>query len=134
LSSDRPRLRTFLDTGVPDSVGEVLSKHNHEVIFHRDVLPEKTVDAVVCATALAHEAILVGIDKDMKQFPRRFGISQNSDRFNRLSIIRLCCNEVLAAKRLDQAMTVEHEWNVSAEKVARRLWVDVAPHFLRSNR
>jgi hypothetical protein len=75
----------------------------------------------------------------MKQFPRRFGISRTGssgdDRFARLSIIRLCCLETLAAKRLDQAMTfVEHEWVVSEDKVARRLWVEIGPHHLRSNR
>jgi hypothetical protein len=29
---------------------------------------------------------------------------------------------------------IEHEWDVSEEKVARRLWVDVGPHHIRTNR
>jgi predicted nuclease of predicted toxin-antitoxin system len=97
---------------VPDSVGEVFKDSEHAVIYHRDVLPDKAPDPVVCATALANNAILVAIDSDMKQFPRRFGISRGSDRFAGLSIIRICCNEVLASKRLAQAMSlIEHEWN-----------------------
>jgi len=133
--SERPHLRAFLDAGVPDSVGHVFKDNGHYVMFHRDALPDKTADPVVCATALANEAILVAIDSDMKQFPRKFGISRSGDRFARLSIIRICCNEVLAPKRIGQAMSfIEHEWNVSEEKVARRLWVEIGPHHLRSNR
>jgi predicted nuclease of predicted toxin-antitoxin system len=135
LSPDRPQLRTLLDAGVPDSVADVLKERGHHVILYREVLPEGEPDTVVCATALANDAILVAIDGDMKQLARRFGQSVKSERFKRLSIIRLCCNEVLAAKRLGQAMTlIEHEWAVSEEKVARRLWIDIGPHFVRSNR
>jgi predicted nuclease of predicted toxin-antitoxin system len=135
LNARRPRLKTFLDAGVPDSVGATLEKHGHEVLYYRDVLPEKTADAIVCATALANEAILVAMDSDMKQFPKRFGISQSSSRFDRLNIMRLCCSEVLAAKRLDQAMTlIEHERIFSGEKSARRLWIEIGAHHLRSNR
>jgi predicted nuclease of predicted toxin-antitoxin system len=66
--AERPRLRVFLDAGVPDSVGDVFLKYGHEVIYHRNALPEKTVDKLVCVTALAREAILVGIDRDMRSF------------------------------------------------------------------
>lgn len=135
MSLKRPHLRVFLDAGVPDSVANVFKSSGHTAILHREALLEKTPDDVVCATALANDAILVAIDADMKGLAKRFGISSGSDRFARLSIIRICCNEVLASKRLDQAMSfVEHEWTISAEKVARRLWVDIGPHWLRSNR
>ena len=135
MSARRPHLKTFLDAGAPDSIGDVLKKYGHHVIFHREALPEKTSDALVCAAALANDSILVALDSDMKQFPKRFGISQSSNRFERLSLIRICCNEVLAAKRLEQAMSfIEHEWNVSEEKTSRRLWVEIGPHHLRSNR
>lgn len=112
----------------------MLKQSNHRTILHREALPDGTADAVVCSTALANGAILVAIDRDMKQLSKRFGIG-SSDRFARLSLIFLCCNETLAAKRLQQAMSfIEHEWNVSEEKAARRLWVDIGPHFLRTNR
>jgi predicted nuclease of predicted toxin-antitoxin system len=112
-----------------------LSGRGHEVIYHRDLLPEKTPDQVVAATALANGAILVAIDHDMKQIAQRYGMTPRGDRFAKLSLIRLCCDEVLAAKRLEHAITlVEHEWAVSEEKTARRMWIDIAAHFLRSNR
>jgi hypothetical protein len=135
LTAERPKLRVFLDAGVPDSVGVVFSKNEHDVFYYRDYLPEKVADKHVCAQALTLGATLVGIDRDLKQFPTRFGVSQNSDRFKKLSIIRLCCNETLANKRLQQAMTlIEHEWAVSGEGAVHRLWVDVGPHHMRTNR
>ena len=120
---------------MPDSVGRALMARGHTVIFHRDVLAEKTPDEVVAATALANDAILVAIDRDMRQIARRYGIGHGSDRFGRLSLIHLCCDEVQAAKRLGQAMSfIEHEWNISLQKVARRMWVDIDLHFLRTHR
>ena len=128
------RCRRCTSVGL-EPVGAVFEKNDHHVIYYRDVLPEKIADQVVCATALARDAILVGTDRDMKEFPRRFGVAPNSDRFKRLSIVRVCCNETLASKRVEQEMTlIEHEWIVSEEKVARRLWVDVGAHHIRTNR
>jgi predicted nuclease of predicted toxin-antitoxin system len=128
-------LRVLLDAGVPVQVGRVFEDYKHFVIYHKDVLPERTPDEAVCAAAMANSAILVAIDGDMKQIARRFGVTPRGERFNRLNIIRLACNEVLASKRLEQAMSlIEHEWHVSDEKMARRLWVDVGAHHIRSNR
>jgi predicted nuclease of predicted toxin-antitoxin system len=135
LDPDRPVLRVFLDAGVPDSVADVLSDRGHFVILYRQALAEKAGDDVVCTTALANDAILLAIDPDMKSFPKRYGISKGSDRYSRLSLIWIGCNEVLAAKRLDQAMRlIEHEWNFSEEKAARRLWIEIGPHHIRTMR
>jgi predicted nuclease of predicted toxin-antitoxin system len=80
-------------------------------------LPEGEPDTVVCATALANDAILVAIDGDMKQLARRFGQSVKSERFKRLSVIRLCCNEVLA-KRLGQA---RKKWRADCGSILARI-------------
>ena len=99
------------------------------------MLGEKIDDDVVCTTALANDAILLAIDPDMKAFPKRYGISKGSPRYSRLSLIWIGCNEVLAAKRLEQAMTlIEHEWKISEEKAARRLWIEISPHHIRTMR
>jgi hypothetical protein len=98
-------------------------------------LPERIDDDVVCTTALANDAILLAIDPDMKRFPKRYGISHGSPRYANLSLIWIGCNEVLAAKRLEQAMSlIEHEWKVSDEKAARRLWIEIGPHHIRTYR
>ncbi|RUW72010.1 MULTISPECIES: DUF5615 family PIN-like protein [unclassified Mesorhizobium] len=135
MNAANGQFRVLLDAGVPDSVGKVFARYGHMVIYHRDVLPEQTVDEVVCATALANDAILVAIDGDMKQMAKQYGVTPQGDRFNNLHIIRLCCNEVLASKRLEHSLTlIDHEWTFAAAKVARRMWVDVCPHQLRTHR
>jgi len=84
LSQTGVKFRTFLDAGVPDSVGQVLSAAGHDTIYHRESLPEKTPDTVVAATALANNAILVAIDRDMKQIAQRYGMTPRNTRFERL--------------------------------------------------
>lgn len=118
------------------SVGKVLEKFEHQVIYYSSALPERTPDDVVCITAMANDAILVAIDADMKQIAKKYGVKPNGDtKFDRLSIIRLACDEVLAAKRLEQALPlIELEWKHCLQKAARRMWIDVAAHFIRTNR
>jgi hypothetical protein len=85
--------------------------------------------------AILNSAVLLVVDRDMKQLARRFGTADKSNKFPRLNLIHVCCNEVLAAKRIEHAMTfIENEWAVSCEKVARRMWVDIGAHFIRSYR
>lgn len=116
-------------------MARMLQELGHFVILHRDALSAGSPDELVCATALANEAILIAIDADMKRLAKQYGVTPQGDRFNRLSIIRICCNETQAAERLRQALSlIEHEWTFSEGKVARRLWVDVASHFIRTNR
>ena len=56
-------------------------------------------------------------------------------RFAQLNLIHICCDEVMVSKRLKQAMTfIELEWAVSNEHAARRMWVDIGAHFLKTNR
>ncbi|MER8749279.1 DUF5615 family PIN-like protein [Mesorhizobium sp. M1050] len=135
MSKKKPTLRTFLDAGVPDSVGRKLEEFGHTVIYHRNALPERTPDDVVCITAMENDAILVAIDGDMKQLAKRYGVTPKGDKFDKLSIIRLCCNEVLAAKRLEQALPlIEVEWEYATVKTARRMWIDIFPHAIQTNR
>lgn len=129
------KLRTLLDAGVPDSVAKVLTKHGHTAILYREVLPEKVADEVVCATALANNAILVAVDGDLKRLAKQYGVTPRGDRFNRLHVIRLCSNETQAATRLEQSLSlIEHEWQFVLRRASRRLWVDVAGHFIRTYR
>jgi predicted nuclease of predicted toxin-antitoxin system len=125
----------FLDAGVPDSVGRVLTAFGHSPIYHRDALSDRPPDTVVATTALANDAILVAIDKDMKQIAQRYGMTPRNTRFERLSLIQICCDEVLASKRIEHAMSfLEHEWAFKLEKSARRMWVEIGPHNLKTNR
>ncbi len=130
-----PPLRVLLDEGTPDSVGRVFREHEHPVIYHREVLEQGVTDPVVCATALANEAILIAVDADMKRLAKRYGTTPTAGRFERLNLIWIGCNGPLASKRADQAMSlIEHEWKFSNGKAARRLWIEIGPHHIRTFR
>lgn len=127
--------RVLLDASVPDSVGGVFSNRGHTVIFHREVLVEGTADEIVCAAALRNDAILVAVDHDMTRLVKRYGMAPNTARFERLNLIRVGCNGILGSQRTEQAMgLIEHEWDFCQEKVARRLWIDIGPHYIRTHR
>jgi predicted nuclease of predicted toxin-antitoxin system len=133
LSESRLRLRLVLDEGVPINVGQAFVAYGHEIILFDDIVRRGSEDTLVCIAAQANDAILVACDGDMRQIAKRHGIS--NDRFKRLNLIKLSCPEPMAHKRVEFAMSlIEHEWNVSTEKVARRLFLEIGTHFLRSNR
>ena len=74
-------------------------------------------DRVVCAAAIANGAILIAIDRDFNQLAKRYGATPKGDQFDKLNVIRICCNEVLASKRLEQALPlIEMEWEYSLVK------------------
>jgi hypothetical protein len=125
----------LLDEGTPVPSARPFLDRGHEVIYHNAVLSPGTKDDIVCYTAVLNKAVLLVIDRDMKQLARRFGAADKNNKFPKLSLIYVCCNEVLAAKRIDHAMSfIENEWSVTCEKPARRMWVDIGAHFLRSYR
>lgn len=76
---------------------------------------------------------MVAVDGDMKRLTRRF--KPENDRFKRLSVVLIACNAAMAAKRLEQAMSViEHEWQISQKKAAARLWFEIGNHRLTTYR
>lgn len=133
MNEGRPKLRVFLDEGVPLEVGHTFEAHGHNFVIFDEVIKRGSPDVLVCAVAQANEAILVAFDNDMRQVARRYGVG--SERFKKLNLIKFDCPEPMAAKRLEHAMSfVEHEWSVSIQKVARRLHVEIGTHVLRSFR
>lgn len=130
---DASELRVLLDEGVPISVKEVFESFGYKVIRQQDVLPQGASDLLVARTARLNEAVLVATDKDMSRIAGRYG--RADDRFSDLSLIKIGCPEPLAAQRLAQAMSlIEHEWKYSCEKAARKLYIEIGGHFLRTYR
>jgi hypothetical protein len=121
----------FLDEGVPVAVGKTFIEHGHEVIFLEEAIKRGSPDTLVCAVAEANDAILVAFDNDMKHLAQRHGVA--GGRFKRLSLIRFGCPEPMAAQRLGEAMSfIEHEWVVGDKKAARRLFIEIGTHVLRT--
>ncbi len=129
-------LSFLLDEGAPVGLRLPLAAAGHKVILHHQAIAAGSPDDLVCITAMINNAVLVAIDGDMKQFAKRYGVAPGNDgRFDKLHVLRICCDEVLALKRVEQAVSfIQHEWSFTAAKAARRLWVDIGPHFLRSHR
>jgi predicted nuclease of predicted toxin-antitoxin system len=123
----------LLDEGVPLEVARTFARHGHEVIPFEEAVKRGSRDELVCAAAEANDALLVAFDNDMKQAARRHGIGPA--RFKRLNLLQFTCSEPMAAARLDEAMSlIEHEWMVAAQKIGRRLYVEISTHVLRSFR
>lgn len=132
MTPKRPTMIFLLDAGVPVSVGKVIQTHGHDVIAYHDVLEDGAPDLLVCETAMKNDAILVAVDLDMRRIANRYG---NNPRFSGLNILHLGCKEVLAAKRLDQAMgMIEGEWLFKLQKPSRRLWFEITGQYLKTLR
>ena len=121
----KERLRFFLDEGVPRAVGKFLETAGHEVIYLTEAIAPGSSDLLVCAAALANEAILVALDGDMREIAKNHGVGNS--RYKKLSLIKLSCNETVAASRLSQFMElIETEWKIASTKASRRLFVDLS--------
>jgi predicted nuclease of predicted toxin-antitoxin system len=128
-----PKLLVLLDEGVPAEVGNVFRRHGHELIPFKEVLTPGSADDLVCTVAQANNALLVAYDNDMKQYVRRQG--QGPDRFKRLHLLKFNCPEPMAAKRLEEAMSlIGNEWAVAHQQVARRVYVEINTHDIRTFR
>jgi predicted nuclease of predicted toxin-antitoxin system len=122
-----------LDEGVPVDVGHVLHEIDHEVIWFDDVLQRGSEDTLVMVTAQANDAILIACDGDMRDFAKQRNL--RNERYKQLNLIKISCPEPMAHKRIAFAMSfIEHEWNVSTVKVARRLFVEIGTQFMKSYR
>lgn len=131
--ADRPSLRLFLDEGVPDSVGHAFMEHGHQVAFLNKELVRGSPDHLVCAIADINNAILVALDGDMKRIAQGHGVG--SGKYLKLGLIKLSCFEPNAAARVREAMTlIEHEWNVTAGKEGRRIFIEISDKVIRSFR
>lgn len=125
-------MKFLLDAGVPVSVGKAFQSHGHDVIYYHDVLPERANDLLVCETAMQNDAVLVAIDLDMRRIANRYG---NNPRFAKLNLLHLGCNEVMAAKRLEQALSlIQSEWEFKLLKPSRRFWFEVTGQYFKTFR
>ena len=128
-------MRFLLDAGVPDLVAQPFRDAGHHVVLHRDLLPEGSPDELVCRTAVLEDAILVAVDRDMRRIARPYGTPGDIASPRTLDLVSLLCAEWQASSRITQAMTfIENEWRFRESKRARRLWIDIGLHFLRTHR
>lgn len=135
MKTKSPNLVILLDEGTPIQAAEPFLTQGHQVIFHGDALSPGAKDEQVAAVAILNNAILIALDRDMRQMAKRFGNATSGGKFTKLNLIFLNCNPVLGPKRLEQFVSyIEHEWRIVSQKAARNLWIDIGPHYIRSYR
>jgi predicted nuclease of predicted toxin-antitoxin system len=126
-------LRVFLDESVPDDVGRCFEDSGHQVILLRNAAATGSPDQLVCAVAEANDAILVALDRDMRQLAKRHGVG--AGRFRKLSLIKLSCRSTQSAGRISAAMSlIEHEWNYSAARLDRRIFIEIGEASIATKR
>lgn len=131
--ADRPRLRFFLDNCVPDSVGRVLNRAGHDVIYQRSVIARDSPDALVALVSAENDAILVTSDRDHKQIASRLGVSNR--RLRKLSRIQLQCDEPQAARRVEAGLSlIEAEWTLAQEIGDGRIFIEIQGNAFRTVR
>ncbi|HAH09511.1 MAG TPA: hypothetical protein DCL54_17365 [Alphaproteobacteria bacterium] len=93
---DATTFTLLLDEGVPKSLAEPFRARRHFVIAHADVLSPGASDALVTATAINNNAILVAVDRDMRRLAKRWGNSLSGRKYKRLSLISFRCKPAMA--------------------------------------
>jgi hypothetical protein len=135
LSNQAAPLIVLLDEGAPAQVAEPFRARNHGVILFGDVLTPSAKDSVVAASAIQNDAVLIAVDRDMRQLAKRWGNAEGGGRYKRLCLIFIGCNPVLAPKRIEHAMSfIELEWDIACRKAARSMWITIMPHYISSYR
>ena len=126
-------LPLFLDEGAPRSVGRFFTEHGHAVTYMQDVMARGSADPLVAEVAQRNAAILVAIDRDMRQLAKDRGIG--SQRFKRLHLLQFRCTAVQSVARVREAYSlIEHEWALAQTKDARRFWVEIGDSYIRTHR
>lgn len=99
----------------------------------QDAIARGSPDTLVAEVALRNDAILVAVDKDMRQIAKRHGIG--AGRFKRLHLLQFRCTEVQSIHRAREAASlIEMEWDIAQEKAARRFWVEIGESSIRTHR
>ncbi len=99
----------------------------------QDAMARGSPDTLVAEIALRNQAVLVAMDRDMRQIAKRGGIGVQ--RFKRLHLLQFRCKEAQSIHRARGAASlIELEWEISEAKAARRFWVEIGDAYIRTHR
>lgn len=99
----------------------------------QEVMARGSPDALVAEIAERNDAILVAVDKDMRQIAKKHGVGRI--RFRKLNLLQFRCSEPQAVHRIKDAVDlIEMEWDIASSKVARRFWVEIGEAYIRTHR
>ena len=83
------------------SVSERLIDLGHDVVLSKDAVGVDAPDHIVATLAATEDRILVSHDHDMKRIERFISVGHKK-RYPTLSLLMLCCPEVVAVQRVEQ--------------------------------
>jgi len=128
-----PPLKFFIDQCVPDSVARMLKDAGYLVELLRERLATDSPDQLVATYSELSGAILVSLDRDFRNLAPRVGLGRQ--RFRRLSRIGIRCDEPMAARRIQEALSlIEHEWARALQSSDKRMIIEIGPTYIRTIR
>lgn len=123
-------MKFFLDEGVPRQLGQELRAAGFDVIEFREAALPGAADNLVADIAIANDAILVAIDRDMKEIAKARGISNK--RYKNLSLLAFRCREPEAIRRLPVVIPfIKLQLDQTSGRPGRRLFIEVFAHSVK---
>jgi Domain of unknown function (DUF5615) len=124
----------FTDENVADSVGNEILSAGHSLIRLRDVMVTGSTDRVVAVNCRENGLVLVSHNyRDFRKLSQDFGLTRG--QMDALHRVDLGCNEVAAAQRFREAMSlIEHEWAWRRTRGGGAMVVFVGDKVIRTHR
>ncbi|MEM6277787.1 MAG: DUF5615 family PIN-like protein [Pseudomonadota bacterium] len=119
-------MKFFLDEGVLVLLGTVLADEGFEVIPFSEGASKGSSDTVVAEAAIANDAVLVAMDRDMRSLAKAMGVSRA--RFKKLSLLLFRVDAVSSLARVRDAVPyirLRLELTQAVDFDGRRMWVEV---------
>jgi predicted nuclease of predicted toxin-antitoxin system len=111
----------------------MLKEAGYTVELLSEKLATDSPDQLVATYSELAGTVLISLDRDFRSLAPRVGIGQQ--RFRRLSRIGIRCDEPMAARRIESALSlIEHEWERAQQNSDKRMIIEVGPNYIRTIR
>lgn len=120
-------MHLLTDQNVPEDVVNVFRTHGHHVLLSREVFRQDSPDPLIALGGAIEGLIIVTHDKDFKRLskllPQGFKGLEGSRHYGR---IQLACDELIAADRVDELMSIIEAHYDSASRRRKRLMLQIS--------
>ena len=123
----KARMQLLTDQNVPEDVVKVFRAHGHHVLLSREVFRQDSPDPLIALGGALEGLIIVTHDKDFKRLskllPQGFRGLDGGKHYGR---IQLACDELIAAARVDEMMTIIEAHYGTAARLRKRLMLQIS--------
>lgn len=117
-------MKFFLDEGAPAGIADTLEEAGFTVIRFHEAASPGDADPIVAQIAMANEAVLVAVDRDMRELAKGAGVSKS--RYKTLNLLHFRSKAAIALGRVDEALPyIRLRLDLTTKTKERRLWVEV---------